>query len=249
MLDANLFFKPSDGARARYRVALALNDEQRRRLAFDFFPDRLAGPVGVDADLLGAGRGACRGRSGPRSARGQPVGRGGGMEKAARRAMPRQGLRRRSLQRADHADKRHRGQGGRARRQVRAWRSRRTPDGSIASRSSASSSATTISPALVTRRRRGRLACRSSRPGSRSVALDQGSRQQRVAAILRRGSAVADRCASRPRDPGAAARGSRFHRAAAARRRRLAGGADRCALSQRPPAEPAVRQRGGQSPT
>jgi hypothetical protein len=47
-IDANLFFKPKDGARARYRVALALNDEQRRRLAFDFLPDRLAGPVGID---------------------------------------------------------------------------------------------------------------------------------------------------------------------------------------------------------
>lgn len=47
-IDASLFFKPKDGARARYRVALALNDEQRQRLGFDFLPDRLAGPVGVD---------------------------------------------------------------------------------------------------------------------------------------------------------------------------------------------------------
>jgi AsmA-like C-terminal region/Protein of unknown function len=47
-IDANLFFKPKEGARARYRVTMALNDEQRRRLAFDFFPDWLAGPVGVD---------------------------------------------------------------------------------------------------------------------------------------------------------------------------------------------------------
>ena len=48
-VDADLFFKPKSGARARYRVTLALSDEQRRRLAFDFFPDRLAGPVGIDA--------------------------------------------------------------------------------------------------------------------------------------------------------------------------------------------------------
>ena len=48
-VDADLFFKPKSGVRARYRVTLALSDEQRRRLAFDFFPDRLAGPVGIDA--------------------------------------------------------------------------------------------------------------------------------------------------------------------------------------------------------
>lgn len=48
-LDANLFFnKAKDRARARYRVTMGLSDEQQRRLAFDFFPDRLAGPVGVD---------------------------------------------------------------------------------------------------------------------------------------------------------------------------------------------------------
>lgn len=47
-IDANLFFKPVDRARARYRVALTLDEEQRRRLAFDFMPDRVAGPVGID---------------------------------------------------------------------------------------------------------------------------------------------------------------------------------------------------------
>ena len=47
-IDANLFFKPTDGARARYRVALTVDDEQRRRLAFDFLPDRVDGPVGID---------------------------------------------------------------------------------------------------------------------------------------------------------------------------------------------------------
>jgi uncharacterized protein YhdP len=47
-IDADLFFKPADGARARYRVALTMDEEQRRRLAFDFLPNRIAGPVGVD---------------------------------------------------------------------------------------------------------------------------------------------------------------------------------------------------------
>jgi uncharacterized protein YhdP len=47
-IDANLFFRPTDGARARYRVALTMDEEQRRRLAFDFLPNRVAGPVGVD---------------------------------------------------------------------------------------------------------------------------------------------------------------------------------------------------------
>jgi hypothetical protein len=47
-IDGSLFFKPKDGARARYRVALALNERQRRRLALDFLPDRLGGTVGID---------------------------------------------------------------------------------------------------------------------------------------------------------------------------------------------------------
>ncbi len=47
-IDANLFFKPSEGARARYRVGLTLDDEQRHRLALDFLPGRVAGPVGID---------------------------------------------------------------------------------------------------------------------------------------------------------------------------------------------------------
>jgi hypothetical protein len=47
-IDGGAFFKPKDGARARYRVALTLDDEQRRRLGWDYLSDRLAGPVGVD---------------------------------------------------------------------------------------------------------------------------------------------------------------------------------------------------------
>ena len=47
-LDGSFFFKPKAGVRARYRAALTLNDAQRRRIAFDLFPDRLAGPIGVN---------------------------------------------------------------------------------------------------------------------------------------------------------------------------------------------------------
>jgi hypothetical protein len=47
-LDADLFFKPKNGARGRYRVTTSLSDEQRRRLEFDFFPNRLTGPIGLD---------------------------------------------------------------------------------------------------------------------------------------------------------------------------------------------------------
>ena len=47
-IDGGVFFKPKDGERARYRVALTLDDEQRRRLAFDYLPDRISGLIGVD---------------------------------------------------------------------------------------------------------------------------------------------------------------------------------------------------------
>jgi len=47
-LDANLFFRPSDGVKARYRVGMTLDDQQRQRLAFDFFPGRISGLIGVD---------------------------------------------------------------------------------------------------------------------------------------------------------------------------------------------------------
>jgi uncharacterized protein YhdP len=55
-IDANLFFKPTDGARARYRVALTVDDEQRRRLALDVLPERLGGPVGIDLTYWTLGR-------------------------------------------------------------------------------------------------------------------------------------------------------------------------------------------------
>ena len=47
-LDGGVTFKPKNGARSRYRVGLRLDDAERRRLAFDFFPDRMSGPIGVD---------------------------------------------------------------------------------------------------------------------------------------------------------------------------------------------------------
>ncbi len=47
-LDASLSFKPKSGPRARYHVALTVDDEARRRLGLDFAPDRLSGPVAVD---------------------------------------------------------------------------------------------------------------------------------------------------------------------------------------------------------
>ena len=57
-VDGGVFFKPKNGARARYRVALMLDDEQRRRLGCDYLSDRLYGPVGVDLtySALDAGR-------------------------------------------------------------------------------------------------------------------------------------------------------------------------------------------------
>ena len=47
-IDGGVFFKPKNGARARYRVLLTLDDQQRRRLAFDYLPDRISGPIGID---------------------------------------------------------------------------------------------------------------------------------------------------------------------------------------------------------
>ena len=41
-------FKPKNGVRSRYRVALRLDDAERRRLDIDYLPDRINGPMGVD---------------------------------------------------------------------------------------------------------------------------------------------------------------------------------------------------------
>jgi hypothetical protein len=57
-IDGGVAFKPKNGPRARYHVALTLDDQQRRRLAFDFLPDRISGPIGVDVaySAFAAGR-------------------------------------------------------------------------------------------------------------------------------------------------------------------------------------------------
>ncbi len=57
-LDGGVTFKPKNGARSRYRAALRLDDAERRRLALDFLPDRMNGPIGVDLTYSGfdAGR-------------------------------------------------------------------------------------------------------------------------------------------------------------------------------------------------
>ena len=57
-IDGGVFFKPKNGPRGRYRVALTLDDEQRRRLAFDYLSDRITGPVGIDLtySVFNAGR-------------------------------------------------------------------------------------------------------------------------------------------------------------------------------------------------
>jgi hypothetical protein len=47
-LDGGITFKVKDGVRSRYRVVLKLDDAERRRLDFDYLPDRISGPIGVD---------------------------------------------------------------------------------------------------------------------------------------------------------------------------------------------------------
>jgi hypothetical protein len=47
-IDGGVAFKAKNGPRGRYRVALTLDDQQRRRLAFDYLSDRITGPVGID---------------------------------------------------------------------------------------------------------------------------------------------------------------------------------------------------------
>ncbi len=57
-IDGGMIFKPKNGLRGRYRVALRLDDAQRRRLAFDYLPDRISGPIGIDLtySVFDAGR-------------------------------------------------------------------------------------------------------------------------------------------------------------------------------------------------
>ena len=47
-LDGGITFKPKNGVRSQYRVALRLDDAERRRLDFDFFPGRISGQMGID---------------------------------------------------------------------------------------------------------------------------------------------------------------------------------------------------------
>jgi AsmA-like C-terminal region/Protein of unknown function len=47
-IDGGVTFKPKSGPRGRYRVVLTIDDEQRRRLALDYLPDRITGPIGID---------------------------------------------------------------------------------------------------------------------------------------------------------------------------------------------------------
>ena len=47
-IDGGVFFEPTDGARAQYRVGLTLDDRQRRHLALDYLPDRVSGPIGAN---------------------------------------------------------------------------------------------------------------------------------------------------------------------------------------------------------
>jgi hypothetical protein len=57
-LDAAVFFHPKSGPHATYRVAMTLDEAAQRRLNYDFAPDRISGPVGLDLtySLLQDGR-------------------------------------------------------------------------------------------------------------------------------------------------------------------------------------------------
>ena len=48
-LEAEVFFRPKSGPNARYRIAMTLDDAAQRRLGLDFAPERLSGPVALDA--------------------------------------------------------------------------------------------------------------------------------------------------------------------------------------------------------
>jgi hypothetical protein len=70
-IDGGVFFKPKDGPRSRYRVALTLDDQQRRQLALDPLPDRISGPIAVDMtySVFAAGRAEADARLDLRAAR------------------------------------------------------------------------------------------------------------------------------------------------------------------------------------
>jgi hypothetical protein len=57
-IDGGVAFKPKNGPRGRYHVVLTIDDEQRRRLALDYLPERITGPIGIDLtySVFDAGR-------------------------------------------------------------------------------------------------------------------------------------------------------------------------------------------------
>ena len=48
-LDADIVFHPKNGPHATFRVGMTLDDQAQRRFGFDIAPDRLNGPIAVDA--------------------------------------------------------------------------------------------------------------------------------------------------------------------------------------------------------
>jgi hypothetical protein len=60
-LDGNVGFGPRAAPRARYHIALVLDDAERRRLGLDYLADRIAGPVGVDLTYSDFGDGRAEG--------------------------------------------------------------------------------------------------------------------------------------------------------------------------------------------
>ena len=48
-LEADIFFRPKSGPRGRYRIEMTLDDAAQQRLGIDATPERLIGPVALDA--------------------------------------------------------------------------------------------------------------------------------------------------------------------------------------------------------
>jgi uncharacterized protein YhdP len=48
-IDAQVFFRPKNGTTAHYRVQMMLDDAAQRRLGLDVAPDRVSGPIALDA--------------------------------------------------------------------------------------------------------------------------------------------------------------------------------------------------------